>query len=267
MRPPFPYAGSKRRLLRHLMPLYSAWRVANPEGQLVELFGGSAALAWHAQPRRALINDTNETLIAFYRLLQAGASFGALGAIDALTYYKLREEYNALERRDSERAARLFYHLISCAYGAVWRVNRRGEMNTTFDASTSLSLLERDWTPYHRACAEWEFQCGDFSKVTPAPEDLVFADPPYATNGVAYSGAFSEGDHERLLDYLERHTGAVIITNAALPYLERLYTERGYQVFIACRFNDIAATRRAQIAELVAWRGIALTTQQALPLL
>lgn len=256
MRPPFPYAGSKWRLLRHLMPLYSSWRVEYPAGRLVELFGGAAALAWHAQPRRALINDTNETLIAFYRLLQAGATFGALDIVNSLTYYKLRREYNALERRDSERAARLFYHLISCAYGAVWRTNKRGEMNTAFDDSTTTALLERNWTPYHKACAEWEFQCGDFSKVALTHEDLAFADPPYMTNGVAYSGVFGESDHERLLDYLEQHTGAVIITNAALPRLERIYAERGYQVSIVRRFNDIAATRRAQIAELIAYRGI-----------
>ncbi len=59
--PPLKWAGGKRWLVSRL---YALWRV-HQDKRLVEPFAGGLAIVLGLRPKRALLNDANEHLIAF----------------------------------------------------------------------------------------------------------------------------------------------------------------------------------------------------------
>src|SRR5438445_5799035 len=68
LKPPLKWAGGKRWLVPHLLPI---WREYS-ERRLVEPFCGGLAVTLAFAPERALLNDRNPHLIHFYSWLQRG---------------------------------------------------------------------------------------------------------------------------------------------------------------------------------------------------
>ena len=92
--PPLKWAGGKRWQVPILEPL---WR-PHAGRRLVEPFCGGLAVALGLRPERALLNDVNAHVIAFYRWLQRGLRIDLPLENDAALYYAHRERYNALLR-------------------------------------------------------------------------------------------------------------------------------------------------------------------------
>src|SRR5215471_5425434 len=66
--PPLKWAGGKRWQVPHLRPFWEP----HTHRRLVEPFAGGLAVTLGLMPGAALLNDTNEHLVNFYRWLQAG---------------------------------------------------------------------------------------------------------------------------------------------------------------------------------------------------
>ena len=103
--PPLKWAGGKRWQVPILEPL---WR-PHAHRRLVEPFCGGLAVALGLRPERALLNDVNPHLIAFYRWLQRGLRIDLPLENDETLYYAHRVRFNALlasRRRGRRRSGR-----------------------------------------------------------------------------------------------------------------------------------------------------------------
>ena len=68
-----------------------------------------------------------------------------------------------------------------------------------------------------------------------APDDFVYADPPYDVEFTSYAKeGFTWDDQVRLAEWLAKHPGPVVLSNQATERVVRLYTELGFTL----RFLD-----------------------------
>lgn len=229
LRPPLKWAGGKRWQVPHLEALWDAHR----HRRLVEPFCGGLAVALGLSPRRALLNDANPHLINFYRWLQRGLVADIQMRNDESLFNRQRARFNTLLKShasSSEEAAALFYYLNRTGYNGLCRFNKQGEFNVPFGRYKSISYT-RDFRPYARFVAGWDFSQGDFSEMPLDPADFVYADPPYDVEFTAYSqGGFSWDDQTRVATFLAAHTGPVVLVNQSTRRIEDLYRSLGYSV-------------------------------------
>lgn len=230
--PPLKWAGGKRWLVPHLLEY---WR-GHSRRRLVEPFAGGLAVTLGLAPQRALLNDANPHLIAFYRWLQRGLDVGQSG-IEFLNersvYARNRQLFNELVRNgqaDSVQAAALFYYLNRTGYNGLCRFNGRGFFNVPFGRYKRIPY-RRDFSDYKAAFERYEFTHGDFSTLTIRGSDFIYADPPYDVEFTSYSaGGFTWDDQERLVRWLRAHPGPVVASNQATPRVLRLYRRMGFEV-------------------------------------
>ncbi len=227
--PPLKWAGGKRWQLPHLEPL---WR-PHADRRLVEPFCGGLAVTLGLAPDRALINDVNPHLIAFYTWLGRGLEITIDMRNDEELFYRHRTRFNELLATGNEQsaeAASLFYFLNRTGFNGLCRFNRSGRFNAPFGSYKQITYT-RDFSPYRAAFARWEFAVGDFESLQLGPADFVYADPPYDVEFTQYSqGGFSWDDQVRTAEWLARHRGPVILVNQATPRIAELYERLGYSV-------------------------------------
>ena len=227
--PPLKWAGGKRWQLPHLRPLWQR----HQDRRLVEPFCGGLAVTLGLTPARALLNDANPHLIAFYQWLQRGLQIELRMDNDEVLFYRYRKRFNDLIASggsDSPEAAALFYFLNRTGFNGLCRFNRSGEFNVPFGRYDRIAY-RRDFLRYRDTLADWVFTSTDIEAVPFDPGDFVYADPPYDVAFTHYArGAFGWKDQERTAVRLASHPGPVILVNQATPRIEKLYRKLGYAV-------------------------------------
>lgn len=255
--PPLKWAGGKRWLVPHLLP---HWQ---PRRRLVEPFCGGLAIALGLQPRRALLNDVNPHLINFYQELQRGLVSPLEFENDSDRFYYIRKSFNlwnatanAIEPHAPERAA-AFYYLNRTGFNGLCRFNRNGEFNVSFGKYKTINYTH-DFTHYQPVLEQWEFTCGDFEGIAIAPDDFIYADPPYDTPFTQYSaGGFSWADQVRLAEWLAQHPGPVIASNQATDRILDLYRSHGFEVKTLPAPRRISCNGdRTPAMEMLAMKGV-----------
>ena len=228
-RPPLKWAGGKRWLVPHLLPLWDRYRMR----RLVEPLCGGLAVSLGLAPARALINDLNPHTINFYRWLKRGLRIPLEMQNDQASFYQQRSRFNQLirdDKADNKEAASIFYYLNRTCYNGLCRFNSKGEFNVPFGRYKKLNY-KTDFTEYASAFAQWDFTCVDFEKLSLRPDDFVYADPPYDVQFTSYSKKiFKWDDQVRLARWLARHPGPVILSNQATDRICHLYEDLGYAV-------------------------------------
>src|ERR1041385_5252848 len=129
--PPLKWAGGKRWLVPHLLPIWKD----HSHRRLVEPFCGGLAVTVSLLPERALLNDGNPHLINFYRWLARGLEVEIPMENKEAQFYIHRARFNELLRSghgQSAEAAALFYYLNRTGYNGLCRFNRSGEFNVPF---------------------------------------------------------------------------------------------------------------------------------------
>jgi DNA adenine methylase len=225
--PPLKWAGGKRWQLPVLRVLWAP----HASRRLVEPFCGGLSVALGLRPERALLNDVNPHLVNFYRWLRRGLRVEIPLENDSALFYRHRRRFNALlaaGRETTREAASLFYFLNRTGYNGLCRFNRRGLFNVPYGRYRRIAY-RRDFGPYRDALASWSFRAGDFGRVPLAPDDFVYADPPYDVPFTAYSrGGFTWADQVRAAQRLGRHPGPVVLVNQATDRILALYRACGF---------------------------------------
>ena len=183
-KPPLKWAGGKRWLVPHLKPIWET----NTTRRYVEPFCGGLAVVLGLQPQKALLNDVNPHLINFYRWLQRGLRIDLPMENHERLYYEHRGRFNALladGQGDSPEAAALFYFLNRTGYNGLCRFNRQGAFNVPFGRYDRIGY-ERDLLRYRDVLSRWDFTAVDVEAVALAPDDFVYADPPYDVEFTQY---------------------------------------------------------------------------------
>lgn len=229
LKPPLKWAGGKRWQVPHLRTLWADHK----HRRLVEPFCGGLAVTVGLSPDRAFLNDINPHLINFYRSLKRGLRTSAAMMNNERLYYEQRDRFNqllAVGNVDSEEAAALFYYLNRTGYNGLCRFNQSGGFNVPFGRYAQITYT-RDFTPYRRLFAKWEFASMDFAIVPLEDEDFVYADPPYDVEFTQYSKqGFSWEEQVRAAEWLAKHPGPVVLSNQATARIVTLYRKLKFKL-------------------------------------
>lgn len=263
MKPLLRWAGGKQRLVSTLIQY-----VPDRFNRYFEPFFGAGSLYATLVPETAFLTDLNQQLIGLYRGLQDNAWIIAKHlrkhAINnsASYYYQVRKDYNRIGRLSSTTQAARFLYLNRTCFNGIFRVNKQGEFNVPY------GHLQNPIFPHDEELMEWgarlarvQVAVKDFEVATKTATegDFVYLDPPYPPlNGTSFfhhytSERFSMADHERVascMKSLDRRGAMVMVTNADLPHIRKLY--EGFNIYdLEVTRNISCKKKKTKVSELV----------------
>ncbi len=269
VKPIVKWAGGKSRLLGELLE-----RVPRRVRTYAEPFAGGAALFFALASERArgvrsferaILNDSNEELVACYRAVQrdVGAVIDALGSFrhDRELFYEVRAQ-DTRGMNDVARAARFVFLNRTC-FNGLWRVNSGGRFNVPFGKYKNPRILDPEaLRAASAALADAEIRSSDFAAVTRdlGRGDFVYLDPPYVpvsrtASFTAYAkDGFAPADQERLareLRAMKRRGVKAMLSNADTPVTRELYDGLACHVIRAPRSISCDGATRGDAGELV----------------
>lgn len=264
IRPFLRWAGSKRRLLRFLVPY-----IPRKLSKYYEPFLGGGALFFYLAPDRAEISDASSPLIETYRAVRTNPK-EILKFLRPLkpsknTYQQFRK-YSP--RSDVGRAGQ-FIFLNKACWNGLYRVNSDGIFNVPYGWPRTDFII--DETNLLR-CAkqlrrrEVSIKKQDFEEIEPRVNagDFVFLDPPYVTshnmNGFIdwNECLFSWSDQIRLAAMAERLVKKgtnVLITNADHADVHSLYENFGKSIYSRASTLASDTSRRGTTSEAIFFGG------------
>lgn len=260
LRPFLRWAGSKRLLLKHLIPL-----LPDQIGTYYEPFLGSGSVYLHLKPKRARLNDKALEVIDLLRALrtdvEAVLSHVEIFTNDKDTYYRVRNERS----EDPLRHAAEFLFLNRTCWNGLFRVNLSGNFNVPYGNNKVLEIVDAENL---RLCARFLNETKpvlttiDFeSAVVGYKEgDFAYFDPPYVTghnnNGfLAYNEKiFSWDDQIRLSKLAKKlfNEGVqVMVSNANHEDVCKLYPD--FVKTVVNRHSTISGSsdKRGPITEVI----------------
>ncbi len=255
-KPPLKWAGGKRWLLPHVLPIWQK----HSHRRLVEPFCGGLAIALGLSPLQALLNDINPHAIHFYRWLKRGLIAQTDFRNEEYCYYNYRNLFNEsiqCDRAQSKQSAELFYYLNRTGYNGLCRFNKRGLFNVPFGQYKHINYTT-DFSEYKTVFSAWDFDIGDFELLSLAPSDFVYADPPYDVEFTQYAKeGFKWADQVRLAKWLARHRGPVLASNQATDRIVELYDSLGFEIEILEAPRMISCTGdRSKANEILARKNL-----------
>lgn len=220
-RPIIPWIGGKRRLAKHLLPLF-------PEHQCyVEPFCGAAALFFLKPPVKAeVLNDINGDLVNLYRVVQHHLDEFVRQFRWALVSREIWMWMNATPGEtltDIQRAARFFY-LQKLGFGG--KVDGRTfGTGTTTGVRLNLLRLEEDLSAAHlrlSLCTIEHLGWAECVARYDRPHTLFYCDPPYwGTEG--YGVGFGLDEYDRLAELARAIKGRMVISVNDIPEMRRAF--------------------------------------------
>lgn len=248
------WAGSKRRSLRSLRPLFERY----PYDFFVEPFVGAGCVFFSLNTaRRALLSDINSDLIDFYNHLRQDPSrlrteLTALPSIvSRRDYYQIRNTFNKAPRSFARSAQ--FFLLNRLCFNGVYRVNRFGQFNVPMGSRNRFRLptlkhLEGISAMLKHAA----LRACDFTATLryARPGALFYIDPPYAGHADRYAWPpFREAQLCHLAAYVTRvaESGASVIVSYAgtnrPAFVPRHFNLTAFNVYRSVSVNGSRADR------------------------
>lgn len=275
MKPLVKYRGGKSKEIPHIekhIPQFS--------GRYIEPFFGGGALYFYLEPKKAIINDINSKLIAFYSGVKSNFDLlrKELDEIEKIytsnrkkferlknrtpekrvsdnnetLYYQIRDMFNDLtDKKYSE--ALLYFFINKTAYSGMIRYNAKGEFNVPYGRYPNLntSLITQS---HSELLANAEIYNLDYKQIFNMAEedDFMFLDPPYDCvfsdyGNVEYKDGFDEKNHTELADSYRNLKCKALMVIGRTPLTEKLYGDmivdeygKSYAVNIRNRFKSAA---------------------------
>ncbi|EBQ9003856.1 DNA adenine methylase [Salmonella enterica subsp. enterica serovar Blockley] len=245
--PVVPWIGGKRRLAKHILPLF-------PEHTCyVEPFCGAAALFFLKKPSKVeVINDINGDLMNLYRVIKHHPD-------EFLRQFEWslvsQEEYDRLKSTpaetltDIQRAAR-FYYLQKQAFGGRVADYTFGG-RTTDSPGLNLSRIREDLSLANKrlicACIEhlnWEQCIERYDR----PHTLFYCDPPYwGTKG--YGVNFPMSEYLRMADLAKSIKGKMVISVNDIPEMREAFA--GLEIRSLDHKYSVGGGKRTPARELI----------------
>lgn len=260
VRPFLRWAGSKRRLLKHITPF-----IPLRYGKFYEPFLGGGSMFFYLCPARAEISDLSSPLIEIYRAVRRHPE-QILNFLRPLRPTK--STFNQIKRLapgNDVQIAGSFIFLNRACWNGLYRVNSDGIFNVPYGWPKTDNLIDEKNL---RRCAvqlrrrSVSVRCQDFEEIGDrvVEGDFVFFDPPYVTthnmNGFVdwNERLFSWKDQIRLAALTHRliARGAnVLVTNADHMDIRELYQGLYYKKLV--RISTLAGdkSRRVEISEAI----------------
>lgn len=220
-KPLIPWIGGKRRLAKHILPLFPA------HSCYVEPFAGAAALFFIKEPVKAeVLNDINGDLVRLYRVVQHHLDEFVRQFRWALTS---REMFNWAKSgapdslTDIQRAARFFY-LQKCGFGGKVEGQTFGTATTT-KPRLNLLRLEEDLSAAHLRLQQvniehlpWNACMARYER----PHTLFYCDPPY-WGAEGYGVDFPLTEYAKLAQLLHQTKASAVVSVNDVPAMRETF--------------------------------------------
>lgn len=276
MKPLIKYRGGKSKEIPHLekhIPKYS--------GRYIEPFFGGGAMFFYLEPKRAIINDINSKLMAFYKGVKSNFATlkKELSEIEKMyvvnrkrfeelknktphlrvndenetLYYQIRDMFNDLTDKKYSDAL-LYFFINKTAYSGMIRYNAKGEFNVPYGryANLNTSLVTQ---AHSKLLANAEIYNLDYKNIFEMAEedDFMFLDPPYDCvfsdyGNVEHKDGFSEQNHIELADNYKKLKCKALMVIGRTALTEKIYGDmivgeygKSYAVNIRNRFKSSAS--------------------------
>ena len=231
----------------------------------IEPFLGSGAVFFSLQPKEAILSDINKELINLYVIMRdnpkelKGQLVYHQERHTKEHYYKIRD---VILTDNLKCAGRLLYLNRAC-YNGMYRVNKQGKFNVPIGTKNNFTYDIDQFDQYANCLKHATLICGDFYEIINKAKknDLIFADPPYATSGKANFTKYNDElfvwqDQLRLHEALvnAKARGAkIVLTNVYCKEIIEMYKNDGFYVHILQRSSNIAgqADKRGKVKELM----------------
>lgn len=259
MKPILRWAGGKTRIIPEIVKL-----LPNDLDRrtYVEPFIGGAALLLHLQPKHAIINDYNSELINVYQTIRDEPD----KLLDELIlcentsdfFYRVRaldrdkERYSKLS--SIERAARFIYLNKTC-FNGLYRVNSKGEFNTSFANYKNPKIRDKEAIQQLSSYLnnnQISIYNIDYKRLLASLTDQVFIylDPPYHETFTGYTkNGFDEQEQIVLREWCEdlsRRGIKFLLSNSATPFIMDQYRHFDITVIDAPRTIGPNSARTAK---------------------
>jgi DNA adenine methylase len=214
--PPLKIQGIKTKLVPFIMRSVK-W---NGNGQWIEPFLGSGVVAFNICPDRALLADSNEHIINFYKAIQEGEinqynlrpyleqEGRSLRKKGEVHYYEIRERFN------SHHSPFDFLFLNRSCFNGVMRFNSRGRFNVPFcrkldrfaQAYITKICNQVAWVQQRLRGKEWIFVTQNWRKTLSQVQDgdFVYLDPPYNDRHTDYYNRWNDGEADELAESIKQ---------------------------------------------------------------
>lgn len=276
MKPLVKYRGGKSKEIPHLEK-----HIPNFDGRYIEPFFGGGAMFFYLEPKRAIINDINSKLMAFYKgvksdfdtlqkelleiekiyrinrrkfeELKAQTPTERVNDDNEALYYQIRDMFNDLTDKKYSDAL-LYFFINKTAYSGMIRYNSKGEFNVPYGryANLNTSLVTK---AHSRLLANTEIYNCDYKNIFEMAEedDFMFLDPPYDCIFSDYGNAehkdgFNEKNHTELANAYKQLKCKALMVIGRTPLTEKLYGDmivdeygKSYAVNIRNRFKSEAS--------------------------
>lgn len=266
--PILKWVGGKRQLLDSILPLIPEYTT------YYEPFVGGGAVLFHTQPKKAVINDSNEELINIYTVIKEEPE--ALISLLEKHRQENSQEYfyevRALDRdreRYSEltavqRAARIIYLNKTC-YNGLFRVNRAGEFNSPWGKYKNPNITNETTIramSHYLNKAKITVMCGDYREALKGLRKgaFVYLDPPYMpiSSSSSFTGYTAEGfgvmeqkELKKQCDLLNKKGIKFLLSNSCCEFIEDLYKDFIVERVSAKRAINAKAEGRGVIDEVL----------------
>lgn len=272
MKPVIKYRGGKGKEIplfeKHIPTSYKTY---------YEPFVGGGAVFFHLEPQKAVINDINAPLMAFYeelktqyplmkeqlssiqkeydlnqaqyRMLKAKNPKERVPNLNEDLYYRLRDKFNHPD--DSYLPGVLYFFINKTAYSGMIRYNSKGEYNVPFGRYPNFNT-EIITDEHQKLLSRTTLFTGDYKKLFEKAQinDFMFLDPPYDCIFHDYGNfenSFNEEDHLRLAEDFKNLSCKALMIIGKTPLTSKLYSKyivdeygKHYAVNIRNRFNQDA---------------------------
>ena len=223
MKTPISYYGGKQRMLRHILPMIPNHTI------YVEPFFGGGAVFWGKKPSQVeIINDINNRLITFYKVLKYDYE---------QLFEKADETFHArAQHRESGEIYKSQLDEISdpvaCAW-AVWvqtNMSFASQIGGAFgygrSGSSSLNLFNKKaalTAAYQERMKRVTIESYDVIKVIKtydSPDTFFYLDPPYVSSNQGHYAGYTLENFRELLDICVNMKGKFILSSYPEPLLK-----------------------------------------------
>ncbi len=256
--PVVKWVGGKRQLIDEIKS-----RIPKTFKTYYEPFFGGGAVLFALQPKKAVINDLNDSLIKTYKVIKDNSDelIASLSLHENTSdyFYEIRNEDLYPEtfnlKSDVEVASRLIYLNKTC-FNGLFRVNSSGHFNTPFGNYKNPNIVNE---PVIRAVSKYfndneiTILNGDFAIACQEAQkgDFVYFDPPYdpvsdTASFTGYNaGGFGREEQIRLRDLcveLDKRGVKFLLSNSATKFIIDLYKSKEFKSKITI---DIVKAKRS----------------------
>ena len=219
--PIVPWIGGKRRLAKHILPLFPAHTC------YVEPFCGAAALYFLKTPSKTeVINDINGELVNLYRVVKHHLEEFVRQfkwALVSRQIYKWLQDTPEETLTDIQRAAR-FYYLQKQAFGGKVADHTFGT-STTSAPRFNLLRIEEELSMAHLRLSRTLIEHLDWHQCIERydrPHTLFYCDPPYwGTEG--YGVEFGLENYDHMAELARSTKGKMIISVNDIPEMRQAF--------------------------------------------